>query len=280
LSANNLRYGGGIDGIGVTTGAEQVYLVFYGSQWGTQGTDADGNVTLSGDPSGEATHTTGGGAGAAVAALLLRTVGRSNCWVGAVRRPHSFRCSTSSAHGRVVVVRGHWQRVAGHIAAPIVVGTEGSAPSVAAVEFAFEEAALRGTSLVAVCALADAPGVLGGSGQIRRDFEDLITRAEKGHPGVTVCRQIAEGSARSALLAAAFEAQMLVVGARGLGGVRGMMLGSVSHTLLQHAPCPVGVARVTLSPGPGGPTGSGRPERMHRTCALSPRYLPVGNLEV
>lgn len=184
------------------------------------------------------------------------------------------------AHGRVVVVRGHWQRVAGHIAAPIVVGTEGSAPSVAAVEFAFEEAALRGTSLVAVCALADAPGVLGGSGQIRRDFEDLITRAEKGHPGVTVCRQIAEGSARSALLAAAFEAQMLVVGARGLGGVRGMMLGSVSHTLLQHAPCPVGVARVTLSPGPGGPTGSGRPERMHRTCALSPRYLPVGNLEV
>ena len=56
LSANNLRYGGGIDGIGVTTGAEQVYLVFYGSQWGTQGTDADGNVTLSGDPSGEAPY--------------------------------------------------------------------------------------------------------------------------------------------------------------------------------------------------------------------------------
>src|SRR5450631_306070 len=81
------------------------------------------------------------------------------------------------AHGRVVVVRGNWQRVAGPIAAPIVVGTEGSAPSAAAVEFAFEEATLRGTSLVAVCALADAPGVLGGSGQIRRDFEDLITRS-------------------------------------------------------------------------------------------------------
>ena len=56
LSANNLRYGGGIDGIGVTTGAERVYLVFYGSQWGAQGTDADGNVTLSGDPSGEAPY--------------------------------------------------------------------------------------------------------------------------------------------------------------------------------------------------------------------------------
>ena len=56
LSANDLNYGGGIDGIGVTTGHEQVYLVFYGSQWGTQGTDANGNVTLSGDPSGEAPY--------------------------------------------------------------------------------------------------------------------------------------------------------------------------------------------------------------------------------
>jgi serine protease len=56
LSANDLNYGGGIDGIGVTTGHEKVYLVFYGSQWGTQGTDSGGNVTLSGDPSGEAPY--------------------------------------------------------------------------------------------------------------------------------------------------------------------------------------------------------------------------------
>jgi hypothetical protein len=56
LSANDLNYGGGIDGIGVTTGHQKVYLVFYGSQWGTQGTDANGNVTLSGDPSGEAPY--------------------------------------------------------------------------------------------------------------------------------------------------------------------------------------------------------------------------------
>jgi serine protease len=55
-SANDLNYGGGIDGIGVTTGHEKVYLVFYGSQWGTQGTDGNGNVTLSGDPSGEAPY--------------------------------------------------------------------------------------------------------------------------------------------------------------------------------------------------------------------------------
>ena len=56
LSANDLNYGGGINGIGVTTGKEKVYLVFYGSQWGAQGTDGNGNVTLSGDPSGEAPY--------------------------------------------------------------------------------------------------------------------------------------------------------------------------------------------------------------------------------
>ncbi len=51
----NLRFGGGIDGIGVTTGAEKVYLVFYGSQWGTVGSSG-GYTTLSGDPSGAAPY--------------------------------------------------------------------------------------------------------------------------------------------------------------------------------------------------------------------------------
>jgi hypothetical protein len=55
-SANDLNYGGGIDGIGVTTGHEQVYLVFYGSQWGTESTNGNGDVTLSGDPSGVAPY--------------------------------------------------------------------------------------------------------------------------------------------------------------------------------------------------------------------------------
>jgi serine protease len=49
-----LQYGGAVDGIGVTTGPPKVYLVFYGSQWGTAGTDANGNTTYSGDSKGEA----------------------------------------------------------------------------------------------------------------------------------------------------------------------------------------------------------------------------------
>ena len=55
-SANDLNYGGGIDGIGVTTGQEKVYLVFYGSQWGTESTNANGDIDLSGDPSGQAPY--------------------------------------------------------------------------------------------------------------------------------------------------------------------------------------------------------------------------------
>jgi serine protease len=45
-----LSYGGGIDGIGVQSGHSKVYLVFYGTQWGTQSTDANGNAAFTGDP--------------------------------------------------------------------------------------------------------------------------------------------------------------------------------------------------------------------------------------
>jgi len=45
---------GGIDGIEVTTGAPKVYVVFYGSQWGTESTDSNGYANFTGDPSGMA----------------------------------------------------------------------------------------------------------------------------------------------------------------------------------------------------------------------------------
>jgi len=53
--------------------------------------------------------------------------------------------------------------------------------------------------------------------------------------------QVTPGQPRTALLDAASQAQLLVVGARGRGGVKGMLLGSVSQVLLNHASCPVGV---------------------------------------
>jgi serine protease len=51
-AANNLFYHGSLDGIGVINGKPRVYLVFWGSQWGSSGTDGRGNTTLSGDPKG------------------------------------------------------------------------------------------------------------------------------------------------------------------------------------------------------------------------------------
>ncbi|MGH8122850.1 MAG: PKD domain-containing protein [Rudaea sp.] len=51
-ASKTLAYGGGIDGIGVTSGTPKIYLVVYGSQWGTIGMDVNGNTTLSNDAGG------------------------------------------------------------------------------------------------------------------------------------------------------------------------------------------------------------------------------------
>ena len=146
------------------------------------------------------------------------------------------------ACGRVVVVRGPW-RPANQPPGPVVAGVDGSAAGRAAIVFAFEEATLRGVPLMAVCALTDAPGRLGEIRRIREDFENLMADEAKTHPEVSVWHHILPGTPRSALLAAAAEAQLLVVGARGRGGFDEMSLGSIAHAVLQYAPCPVAVVR-------------------------------------
>jgi len=50
--AGPLSYAGGINGVGVVSGMPRVYLVLYGTQWGGQATDADGNLTVSNDTVG------------------------------------------------------------------------------------------------------------------------------------------------------------------------------------------------------------------------------------
>jgi len=56
-------------------------------------------------------------------------------------------------------------------------------------------------------------------------------------------RQVLPGAPRTALLAAAASAQLLVVGARGRDGLDEMTLGSAAQAVLQHASCPVGIVR-------------------------------------
>jgi nucleotide-binding universal stress UspA family protein len=163
------------------------------------------------------------------------------------------------ARSPVVVVRGHWRLAGRYLPGPVVAGADGSAVSEAVLAFAGEEAALRGAPLVAVCALADAPGELGAARRIEEEFEDSAIRWEKNHPEVAVQRHVVLMSARAALLAAAQDAQLLVVGTRGRGGLQDMMLGSVSLAMLCHAPCPVGVV----------PAGWARPRPLPRISRAS-----------
>ena len=145
------------------------------------------------------------------------------------------------APGVVVVVRGHWRPVPGYVPRLVVVGADGSGASRSAVAFAFAEAALRDVPLLAVCALADTPSILGGTRLLEADFEEALVKCEADYPAVVVRRQVIQGAPRGALLDAASGAQLLVVGARGRGGLRGMLLGSVSLAVLHHSPCPVAI---------------------------------------
>ena len=141
----------------------------------------------------------------------------------------------------VTVVRGRWRPVPGQYPPPVVVGTDGSPASQAALDFAVEEAALRDVPLVAVCALSDAAGVFGTARKMEADFITAMGKVQADHPEVLVQKRVEQGAPRSALLAAASHGQLLVVGARGRGGLREMTLGSVSLAVLHHAACPVTV---------------------------------------
>lgn len=72
-----------------------------------------------------------------------------------------------------------------------------------------------------------------------------VVREELGeHPDLDVDIEVVRGPTTEALLHLADEhATMIVVGSRGIGGFRGLLLGSVSRQLCEHAPCPVTVVR-------------------------------------
>jgi nucleotide-binding universal stress UspA family protein len=156
-------------------------------------------------------------------------------------------------HGKVIVVRGKWKYV-NAAPGPVVAGVDGSLASEDAVAFAFEEAALRGVPLVAVCALADSPGVLGEARRLGEEFSQVMTWLENEHPDIEVVRQVVAGAPRSALLDAAQGAQLVVVGSLGRTGMPEMLLGSVAQALLHHSSCPVGIVHPQPIPAVGAHT--------------------------
>ena len=141
----------------------------------------------------------------------------------------------------VVVVRGHWRPVGEYLPGHIVVGADGSEATRTALAFGGAEAALRGVPLTVVCALSDAPGGLAMADSNRGRRRAVDHPVGEGPSRRVVHRQVTIESPRAALLAAAQDAQLLVVGCRGRGGMEGMTLGSVTQALLWHAPCPLAV---------------------------------------
>ncbi|MGA5821807.1 universal stress protein [Kitasatospora sp. NPDC094028] len=137
----------------------------------------------------------------------------------------------------------------------IVVGVDSSPASEQALRWAIDYArAVHGT--VHAVTAWEYPAFYGWGGQAvppaeafnpeelaRRTLDETVTRAADEAPGVHITRNVVPGNAVQALLEAARGAALVVVGSRGLGGFSGVLLGSVSRHLTEHAPCPVTVVR-------------------------------------
>ncbi|MET4901294.1 universal stress protein [Paenarthrobacter sp. CC6] len=155
----------------------------------------------------------------------------------------SFQVAVTGKGNVAVVPADHPQGRSG-----VVVGVDGSAESLSAVEFGAAEAARLGQELILVHATGpdaassvDADVLRASAQHAGRQFPDIIVKessdAGKG-PG-------------DALVDAARHAQVLVMGRKGRGGLR-VLLGSVAQHVLLHVQCPTILTR----PGEKGPDGS------------------------
>ena len=149
----------------------------------------------------------------------------------------------------------------------VVVGVDDSEGARAALRFALEEARLRGASLHVVHAwrfplYEGMPGAFVIEApleptppfdEVRRALEVAGERlvdealrdvAGDGELGVELRRDVVEAAPARALIELAEGADLLVVGSRGRGGFRELLLGSVSAQCAHHAPCPVAIVPV------------------------------------
>jgi nucleotide-binding universal stress UspA family protein len=140
----------------------------------------------------------------------------------------------------------------------IVVGVDGSEGAQAALEWAAAEARLRGARLRAVHAWHLPAAAYGSGGFVppvgvtweddleaaaRTALDAMLDATSDQLAGIEVERHVGEGPAATVLIEAAGDADLLVVGSRGLGGFKELLLGSVGHQSAQHAPCPVVIVR-------------------------------------
>ncbi|MEU1424221.1 universal stress protein [Kitasatospora sp. NPDC005751] len=142
---------------------------------------------------------------------------------------------------------------------PVVVGVAASQSSLEAVDWASDEAWLRNAPLRVVHAwfgeAAHAPA--GQETRLSKDagaglLDAARERALLRHPGLAIVTELVDDHPRQALAAAAEEALLLVLGARGTGGFPRLLLGSTSLRAAGHAACPVVVVHDTGAGAGGG----------------------------
>ncbi|MGQ5637846.1 MULTISPECIES: universal stress protein [unclassified Streptomyces] len=136
---------------------------------------------------------------------------------------------------------------------PLVVGVDGSDSSLAAVDWAVDEAARHGLPLQLVHAsLWEVYEAAQPSFSTDRPAKEVmaehivascVERARRRDPEVKVSGRVLAEDAVSALLRAAPEASALLMGSRGRGEIAGMLLGTVSLEVAARAVCPVVVVR-------------------------------------
>ncbi|MEU8300576.1 universal stress protein [Micromonospora sp. NPDC048909] len=157
---------------------------------------------------------------------------------------------SSYADCPVLVARGA-ERTDG----PVLVGVDGSELSDQAIEFAAESASGRGAALLAVHAYrhpaSTGPGdmqpLVYDEAQLHTDEDRLLAESISGvrerYPDVPISRKAVRGKPGAVLAEASRQAQLVVVGGQGRGEFSGLLLGSVSQSVLHHADCPVAVVR-------------------------------------
>ncbi|MGW1191191.1 universal stress protein [Streptomyces sp. NPDC002559] len=144
----------------------------------------------------------------------------------------------------------------------VTVGLDGSPESLAAARWAADEAERRGFTLRLLHAwpllAAEPPGVPAEADQnywARRIVHKTRTELQARHPGLTVVDDLVAEDAEQALLRAAPDSEMVVLGSRGLLPVESYFLGDVSMSVVAHAERPVVLVRA-------GADGEGpRPDR-------------------
>lgn len=132
----------------------------------------------------------------------------------------------------------------------IVVGVDTSAGGRRALDWAVDEAKLRGATVEAVhvwqlpvfvaTPFGDVPIKVGDyQADAQRQIDELIDAVDASSLVAPIERTFVAGHPASGLLDAAADADLLVVGTRGHGGFSGLLLGSTSQQVSHHAPCPV-----------------------------------------